>query len=177
MSDLQLPRIPKEAMMIHDLLLLDLSRNALDVFPAEIKFMTCLTHLNLEYNFITYIPSFLVNHSELTWFDISNNWIISISPLLEAHWNSMPMKWLDLTTNLYPSIPILKNADISDKRDILRYHFSFMRSWFSGSLDLDSFELETMPADIFNLGYFSRIRMKQLGMLLQEALIDDILTK
>lgn len=177
MSDLQLPRIPREAMMIQNLFLLDLSRNSLVVFPAEIRAMTSLTHLNLEYNYITYIPSFLVHHSNLTWLDISNNWIVTISPLLEEHWNSMPMKWLDLTTNLYPHIPVLKNADISDKSDILRFHFSCMRSWSSGFLDLNSFDLEEMPADIFNLGYVPRITMKQMGKLLQEALFDDILTK
>jgi Leucine-rich repeat (LRR) protein len=177
MSDLQLPRIPKEALMIQNLLFLDLSRNALVDFPAEIRVMTSLTHLNLEYNFITYIPSYLIYHLDLTWFDISNNWIVAISPLLQLHWNSMPMKWLDLTTNLFPPIPVLKNSDICEKDAILRFHFSCMKSWVSGSLNLDSFDLEIAPPEIFNLGYFSRITMKQLGIFLKEALCDDILLK
>jgi len=82
MLDLQLPRIPKEVLMIQNLLFLDFSRNALVMFPSEIRGMTGLTHLNLEYNFITFIPSFLIHLVQLTWFDISNNWIVAISPSL-----------------------------------------------------------------------------------------------
>jgi hypothetical protein len=48
------------------------------------------------------------------------------------------MKWLDLTGNLFPEVPILQNADISEKDHILRFYFSFMKSWTSGTLNLDS---------------------------------------
>ena len=146
LTDLAINEIPNEVFDLKHLRSLRLTKNNLKSVPSRIGELTELRFLGLNYNYIEYLPIEIEKLTKLTSLDLWNNNLktlpIELRKLKELqhlhlgfnNLNSIPkelfypfsqLKGLDLQSNPFKDLPILKKMELVDLMTFFRSESSF----------------------------------------------------